>query len=632
MRRAGPESDDLACENWRQMWLDNGVPESAVLEDHAERTRRFIQNARDDLGYATFIAVDDTTGHVIGSVCCQEWAGPMPTGLSDDDQKIGTVWAVYVNPEHRRRGVATAMMQRVKDHWESLGCTKGVLLHASDAGRKVYQKVGFEEGNMLTLDVASHTPPELSLPEGISISDQAADEAVCEHLVLARAESSLGELDQHGHQRVLQFLKDSQHSCQSVTFSARLPDGRIVGTVVSSLWSGPLPLVLQPEALRFGTAWGLYVQPEWRHCGIGRALMERCASHWQQLACHKGVVLCTPAGVRLLSQMGFEPGNALVLPLCGATDSASARVVGLLRKRLGNGHSSSDRQLKLMLNALPHQLQVAQEAGCLSPEEHQQVRAVQHEQCLVVRERDNWFSRNVARFGAGFDMAALSAQPEQLAAKFDRLAGKYDHWVVGNQSRVERWLAETCLARCASQGSERVVADVACGVGLPGHTLRLCGFEGRVVGCDISQGMVRRTLARGAYDDAVVANANDGLPWLDSSADVVICTGAMELLNQPVVLKEASRVLNPTGELWVSFQWDRENGDNPTAHQHVSGRTVHAVESELHRAGFEVVSLDKCEQAFLTPSPLKNGELLPVPYLFIVATRRGRDAPPAASA
>ena len=51
-----------------------------------------------------------------------------------------------------------------------------------------------------------------------------------------------------------------------------------------------------------------------------------------------------------------------------------------------------------------------------------------------------------------------------------------------------------------------------------------------MVGCDISEGMVQRTLRRGAYDAAVVADANEGLPWADGSADVVICTGVCGVL------------------------------------------------------------------------------------------------------
>jgi len=94
----------------------------------------------------------------------------------------------------------------------------------------------------------------------------------------------------------------------------------------------------------------------------------------------------------------------------------------------------------------------------------------------------------------------------------------------------------------------------------------------------------------------------------------------MELLDRHTVLREASRVLKQdTGELWASFQWDQQNGECSTAHQNVHGCTLHTVEQDLERAGFQVVSIDKCECAFRTPSPLQDGSLAPVPYLFVVA-------------
>eukprot|EP00656_Telonema_subtile_P003648 TRINITY_DN11660_c0_g1_i6.p1 TRINITY_DN11660_c0_g1~~TRINITY_DN11660_c0_g1_i6.p1 ORF type:complete len:381 (-),score=84.19 TRINITY_DN11660_c0_g1_i6:576-1718(-) len=375
------------------------------------------------------------------------------------------------------------MMQRVKDHWESLGCTKGVLLHASACGRKLYQKVGFTEGEMLTFDLAANETIPVSLPEDVSISEESANDAVYDHLSLARSECSRCALPEEAREKTLNYLKHSQEHCQSTTFSARLPDGSIIGTVVSARWEGPLPLVLQPEVLQFGTAWGLFVKPEWRNKGIGSALMERCTAHWRKLGCQKGVVMCSDAGAGLLSKLGFEPGNALVLKLCGSTDSASAWTTGVLRHRLGEACGDrTDAQLQLLLNALPQQLRATAKQGCISDAVFEAVCAVQDEFGLVVREGDNWFERNLARFGAGFDMAALKAEPEELASKFDRLASKYDHWVVGNQSRVEGWLSQTCTARCSGERSaECVVADVACGVGLPGHTLRLCGFQVRRV-------------------------------------------------------------------------------------------------------------------------------------------------------
>lgn len=53
----------------------------------------------------------------------------------------------------------------------------------------------------------------------------------------------------------------------------------------------------------------------------------------------------------------------------------------------------------------------------------------------------------------------------------------------------------------------RVVADVACGIGLPGHTLRLCGYRGRLVGLDLSSRMLEKAQRRASYDELQVGRA-----------------------------------------------------------------------------------------------------------------------------
>merc|ERR1712100_13086 len=98
-------------------------------------------------------------------------------------------------------------------------------------------------------------------------------------------------------------------------------------------------------------------------------------------------------------------------------------------------------------------------------------------------------------------MKQLTAEPGLLAAKFDRLSGKYDHWTTGNRPRVQEWLARQAHAHEADLGNKDVhILDVACGIGLPAHQLRLSGYQGYMAGTDISSGMVERSRERGAYD------------------------------------------------------------------------------------------------------------------------------------
>src|SRR5207253_338766 len=62
--------------------------------------------------------------------------------------RAGWVGMVLVDPEFRRRGVATALMGAALDHLRRRGVTT-VKLDATPAGRSVYERLGFEPESLL---------------------------------------------------------------------------------------------------------------------------------------------------------------------------------------------------------------------------------------------------------------------------------------------------------------------------------------------------------------------------------------------------------------------------------------------------------------------------------------------------
>lgn len=73
--------------------------------------------------------------------------------------------AVVVLPEHRRRGIARAMMQQILEDARASGCNKVQLLshkrHAHDGAHRLYTSMGFEpeaEGFRLYLTERPRTP------------------------------------------------------------------------------------------------------------------------------------------------------------------------------------------------------------------------------------------------------------------------------------------------------------------------------------------------------------------------------------------------------------------------------------------------------------------------------------------
>jgi ubiquinone/menaquinone biosynthesis C-methylase UbiE len=280
------------------------------------------------------------------------------------------------------------------------------------------------------------------------------------------------------------------------------------------------------------------------------------------------------------------------------------------------------RYLRRLLLAIPPQLQAVRDAGVVGADVVEAVYALQRQHSFFIDPLDDWFARNTHRLGQGFDMASFARDPGQLASKFDRLANRWEEYVVGcKYQEVFAWLVRAADALAPSLKKGGHFLDVACGVGLMGHTLRLVHVEGRLTGADISAGALAKAAARDCYDELLTANVNERLPVADRSIDVALCTGATELLDVDALLQECSRVVKPAGQLWVSFQHDDGISPNPTAHQHVFGMTEASVRSALERCDFQILTLEQCPNAFYTPSP--DGVLRAVPYLFVRAQRCG---------
>jgi len=60
----------------------------------------------------------------------------------------GYICNVYVEPEHRRKGLAKQLVQQCLDLCQERGIST-VTLHASEMGKSVYQAIGFKVGNEL---------------------------------------------------------------------------------------------------------------------------------------------------------------------------------------------------------------------------------------------------------------------------------------------------------------------------------------------------------------------------------------------------------------------------------------------------------------------------------------------------
>lgn len=147
IREVMKQDEAIIAEHLCQIAIELGVSPRSIRQDWLKRTVQFIDYARRELRYEGFVA--EQNNKIIGSASCQILElYPM---VSDQYQK-GYIWGVYVEPSHRRQGVATELMQKAMIYLKEIGCTKAVL-HASNQGKLLYSSLGYAESNEMVVSL-----------------------------------------------------------------------------------------------------------------------------------------------------------------------------------------------------------------------------------------------------------------------------------------------------------------------------------------------------------------------------------------------------------------------------------------------------------------------------------------------
>ena len=124
--------------------------------------------ARLDRTYFHWLAMDD--GCAIGSagVMLLDW----PPSPRDPRGGLGFVYNVYVDPAHRRRGIARALMLALHE-WAGERELGAMALHASEHGRPLYEALGYMPTNEMRIDFLALArgewpAPPVAAPAGAS--------------------------------------------------------------------------------------------------------------------------------------------------------------------------------------------------------------------------------------------------------------------------------------------------------------------------------------------------------------------------------------------------------------------------------------------------------------------------------
>lgn len=124
----------------RRMFEDMGISESTPhgLEKMSVSFRAWAEKHLAAGDYLAWLACDGE--QIIGGagLLLLDW----PAAPDGDDSPRGYIYNVYIEPEYRRRGLARQLMQAILDECAARKI-KRVRLHASDAGRPLYEKLGF---------------------------------------------------------------------------------------------------------------------------------------------------------------------------------------------------------------------------------------------------------------------------------------------------------------------------------------------------------------------------------------------------------------------------------------------------------------------------------------------------------
>ena len=99
----------------------------------------FTQSFKDD-SFVAWVAV--IKGEIVATsgICFYE----TPPNAKSLSGKVGYIQNMYTKKEYRRREIAKKLLENTVEEAKTRGCGK-VILGATDMGRAMYEKFGFEE-------------------------------------------------------------------------------------------------------------------------------------------------------------------------------------------------------------------------------------------------------------------------------------------------------------------------------------------------------------------------------------------------------------------------------------------------------------------------------------------------------
>jgi GNAT superfamily N-acetyltransferase len=149
IRRATAQDADIISWHRARMFQDMGDVSGDAFETLRSKARKRLEECLDKGNYIGWLAspADQPELVVAGAGVQLQPILPRPV----DASRIGEGWQgtivnVFTEPEWRRRGIASLLIKEITT-WSDNEQLDRLILHASEEGRSIYERLGFVASN-----------------------------------------------------------------------------------------------------------------------------------------------------------------------------------------------------------------------------------------------------------------------------------------------------------------------------------------------------------------------------------------------------------------------------------------------------------------------------------------------------
>jgi GNAT superfamily N-acetyltransferase len=147
VRRATVEDAAVNTAHRRAMFREMRPAGDAVLDEMAARFTPWVEEKLASEEYLAWFAVAEYGAIAAGAGL---WLMDWPAHVVGKGRWRGNILNVYTEPGHRRLGLARHLIE-VAIEWCREHDVDTVVLHASDAGRPMYEALGFRATNEMRI-------------------------------------------------------------------------------------------------------------------------------------------------------------------------------------------------------------------------------------------------------------------------------------------------------------------------------------------------------------------------------------------------------------------------------------------------------------------------------------------------